>query len=157
MTKPRCCAIISPLSRTTPTTWGYSSVGRALEWHSRGQGFDSPYLHQKESTAYAVLFFLIDTADEMPCSSCQKVKKLYFTAPARCGGQLDADTERTQARGSAGVRLPASHAARSPPKQANPNCFVTTELFGFFFTLIILIDIEPPSLQSWNEGAVIYY
>ena len=25
---------------------GYSSVGRALEWHSRGQGFDSPYLHQ---------------------------------------------------------------------------------------------------------------
>ena len=24
---------------------GYSSVGRALEWHSRGQGFDSPYLH----------------------------------------------------------------------------------------------------------------
>ena len=27
--------------------WGHSSVGRALEWHSRGQGFDSPWLHQK--------------------------------------------------------------------------------------------------------------
>ena len=27
-------------------TWGCSSVGRALEWHSRGQGFDSPHLHQ---------------------------------------------------------------------------------------------------------------
>ena len=26
--------------------WGHSSVGRALEWHSRGQGFDSPWLHQ---------------------------------------------------------------------------------------------------------------
>ena len=25
---------------------GYSSAGRALEWHSRGQGFESPYLHQ---------------------------------------------------------------------------------------------------------------
>ena len=25
--------------------WGYSSVGRALEWHSRGQGFKSPILH----------------------------------------------------------------------------------------------------------------
>ncbi len=25
--------------------WGHSSVGRALEWHSRGQGFDSPWLH----------------------------------------------------------------------------------------------------------------
>ena len=23
-----------------------SSVGRALEWHSRGQGFDSPRVHQ---------------------------------------------------------------------------------------------------------------
>ena len=31
-----------------PTTWGHSSVGRALEWHSRGQGFDSPCLHQSE-------------------------------------------------------------------------------------------------------------
>ena len=26
--------------------WGHSSVGRALEWHSRGQGSDSPCLHQ---------------------------------------------------------------------------------------------------------------
>ncbi len=25
---------------------GHSSVGRALEWHSRGQGFKSPWLHQ---------------------------------------------------------------------------------------------------------------
>ena len=24
---------------------GYSSVGRALEWHSRGQRFDPAYLH----------------------------------------------------------------------------------------------------------------
>src|SRR5262249_15622932 len=25
--------------------WGCSSVGRALPWHGRGQGFDSPQLH----------------------------------------------------------------------------------------------------------------
>ena len=25
--------------------WGISSVGRALEWHSRGRGFDSLILH----------------------------------------------------------------------------------------------------------------
>jgi hypothetical protein len=31
--------------RTVPSDWGHSSVGRALEWHSRGQGFDSPWLH----------------------------------------------------------------------------------------------------------------
>lgn len=29
--------------------WGYSSAGRTLEWHSRGQGFDSPYLHHTEA------------------------------------------------------------------------------------------------------------
>jgi hypothetical protein len=27
--------------------WGYSSVGRALAWHARGQQFDSAYLHQR--------------------------------------------------------------------------------------------------------------
>ena len=27
-------------------SWGRSSVGRALEWHSRGRGFDSHRLHQ---------------------------------------------------------------------------------------------------------------
>ena len=29
--------------------WGYSSAGRALEWHSRGQRFDPAYLHQESS------------------------------------------------------------------------------------------------------------
>ena len=29
--------------------WGYSSAGRALEWHSRGQRFDPAYLHQEKS------------------------------------------------------------------------------------------------------------
>ena len=28
--------------------WGYSSAGRALEWHSRGQRFDPAYLHQQK-------------------------------------------------------------------------------------------------------------
>ena len=27
--------------------WGRSSAGRALDWQSRGQGFDSPRLHQR--------------------------------------------------------------------------------------------------------------
>jgi hypothetical protein len=31
--------------RCSAGTRGRSSVGRALEWHSRGQGFDSPRLH----------------------------------------------------------------------------------------------------------------
>lgn len=28
--------------------WGCSSIGRALAWHARGQGFDSPHLHLGE-------------------------------------------------------------------------------------------------------------
>ena len=31
----------------TIVIWACSSVGRALEWHSRGQGFDSLQVHQK--------------------------------------------------------------------------------------------------------------
>ena len=33
----------APVAATvSPLRWGYSSVGRALPWHGRGQGFDSP-------------------------------------------------------------------------------------------------------------------
>ena len=32
---------------------GRSSVGRALEWHSRGQGFDSPRLHGRTASGLA--------------------------------------------------------------------------------------------------------
>src|ERR1700722_11026729 len=31
-------------------TWGSSSVGRALAWHARRQGFDSPHLHEMRLT-----------------------------------------------------------------------------------------------------------
>ena len=30
----------------TGMNWGYSSAGRALAWHARGQRFDPAYLHQ---------------------------------------------------------------------------------------------------------------
>ena len=29
------------------TAWGRSSAGRALDWQSRGQGFDPPRLHPR--------------------------------------------------------------------------------------------------------------
>ena len=34
-----------PANATIRVPRGYSSVGRALDWQSRGQGFESPYLH----------------------------------------------------------------------------------------------------------------
>ena len=41
--------------------WGYSSAGRALEWHSRGQRFDPAYLHQKHRM-HGVFFDMRDFA-----------------------------------------------------------------------------------------------
>ena len=37
--------------RSPGKTWGRSSVGRALEWHSRGRRFDSARLHQQAPAA----------------------------------------------------------------------------------------------------------
>ncbi len=38
-------------------SWGCSSPGRALEWHSRGKGFDPPHLHQKTDTHVSVFIY----------------------------------------------------------------------------------------------------
>ncbi len=41
------------------TSWGISSVGRALDWQSRGQGFNSLMLHhknQEKSKGFKSLF-----------------------------------------------------------------------------------------------------
>ena len=35
--------------------WGYSSAGRALEWHSRGQRFDPAYLHHHNTRACGLI------------------------------------------------------------------------------------------------------
>ena len=35
----------TPCGTRGTNMWGYSSAGRALEWHSRGQRFDPAYLH----------------------------------------------------------------------------------------------------------------
>ena len=41
---------------------GYSSAGRALAWHARGQRFDPAYLHQSKSTGFHQCFFLFRPA-----------------------------------------------------------------------------------------------
>ena len=43
---------------TRQPIWGYSSAGRALEWHSRGQRFDPAYLHQQKKTVFRLSFFV---------------------------------------------------------------------------------------------------
>ena len=42
----------------TAAAWGCSSPGRALEWHSRGKGFDPPHLHHQKAEAFASAFLL---------------------------------------------------------------------------------------------------
>ena len=49
LTNRSVTAIIRRLLGAANRIWGYSSAGRALEWHSRGQRFDPAYLHQKPS------------------------------------------------------------------------------------------------------------
>src|SRR6476659_11493152 len=44
--KARCKAAKAPLEERSPKARGCSSDGRALQSHCRGQGFDSPQLHQ---------------------------------------------------------------------------------------------------------------
>ena len=40
---------IRQVGSKTDSIRGYSSAGRALEWHSRGQRFDPAYLHHRKS------------------------------------------------------------------------------------------------------------
>src|SRR3954470_2137342 len=52
-------------------TWGYSSAGRALAWHARGQRFDPAYLHQRK------------TLDQSPSPSSRGLGHRPFTAVTR--------------------------------------------------------------------------
>lgn len=49
------CVIISMLD-----PWGIGEVGIALDWQSRGQGFESPILHQIKNTAFMVVFLIFE-------------------------------------------------------------------------------------------------
>ena len=51
-------AIIKKRGYITLILWGYSSVGRALQWHCRGQEFDPPYLHHLPLKLLALRGFL---------------------------------------------------------------------------------------------------
>ena len=56
---------------------GCSSLGRALEWHSRGSRFDPDHLHQEKSTTSVVLFCFVRQRcfgfTLLPCSGVSPV------------------------------------------------------------------------------------
>ena len=81
-----CCGIyaaaqhstIDPSDIVCPARRGYSSAGRALEWHSRGHRFEPDYLHHKKSLENAefssiLKAFLIFKAKLIKCINQHKM------------------------------------------------------------------------------------
>ena len=66
-----------------PVIWGYSSAGRALEWHSRGQRFDPAYLHQKTCNASCGSFLLVRLQKTSQKSSSKIVPFAYYLHSAK--------------------------------------------------------------------------
>ena len=96
-------------------TWGYSSVGRALASHVRGQGFDSPYLHQR--------FELRLKAIQRTGSSAQ-MPLPFSLARTLPRSPLRSDNGHRNRDGSLCSPIPSSHCSSlrlplSPPRQQN--------------------------------------
>ena len=78
-----CAKVVAFCSATCynmPCPWGYSSVGRALEWHSRGQGFDSPYLHRSGLFSFC-LGQMVETKECTPDDALLASVRLHAIAP----------------------------------------------------------------------------
>ena len=87
---------------SVPDTWGYSSAGRALAWHARGQEFDPPYLHHKESDNHAVYeprgYFLLHEKSKKVSTRVSNKKndsnqqqELRMAAKVLCDGPFASD------------------------------------------------------------------
>ena len=57
--KKKLLAICKILWYTIKVPWGCSSLGRALEWHSRGSRFDPDHLHQEKKHDVSRAFFVL--------------------------------------------------------------------------------------------------
>ena len=90
---------------------GYSSAGRALEWHSRGQRFDPAYLHQKKRTSARASFSFGDGKKGRSAVRTQGfLLRSKSGAQRRCGAAAKSAVSR---RAQPGVsRL-------SPPKETD--------------------------------------
>ena len=80
-TSGRICAIISTV-RCGNALRGISAVGSAFEWHSKGQGFDSPMLH------HLITHVLIQGMGDVFCI-CEGIKRqitgiICYILPSAC-------------------------------------------------------------------------
>lgn len=63
-------------------TWGISSVGRAFEWHSKGQRFNSAMLHHLKSRYHISGFFNINVCS--PKKTLKKVELVLSGVTVKC-------------------------------------------------------------------------
>ena len=107
------------------TFWGYSSAGRALEWHSRGQRFDPAYLHQKQRPS-GRFFRLVGIVGVKRVKAVRQASDRQ-TRVCRCDFSRRSETERDPfEKWELPTRLP-------PPK---------TTAFGSLFLYSVHINIR---------------
>ena len=105
---------------TVLKTWGCSSPGRALEWHSRGKGFDPPHLHQNkpQDKCPAVLF----------CTEMQVCKKPLGILRSTC---VQTRTIRPEIRKIPAVNRACAVSAVRLPLISTKTCAVS--VFSCFY------------------------
>ena len=114
-------AIINHASRHN-RIWGYSSAGRALEWHSRGQRFDPAYLHQQNRTSCRMPCFCFVGGDKRR-EKCCAVRRQAF-----CHRQM---TSRTSVRRTFAAGKRKCEDSRSS-KAAEYPAYPTTPIFTHY-------------------------
>ncbi len=89
----------TPWHLWTAPRWGHSSVGRALEWHSRGRRFDSAWLHQNTPTGLRRSERRGLSRNAEACPPLSRVT----ASPGAASGRLTRRTRRSSRRKRGGV------------------------------------------------------
>ena len=112
------------------TFWGYSSAGRALEWHSRGQRFDPAYLHQIKNTTFWSFFYLVGIVGAKRVKAVRQASDRQ-TRVCRCDFSRRSETERDPFK-----------KWELPPRLPPPISSLIIVLKRFFYTCFSLIFLS---------------
>ena len=105
--------IMTARAASQPSTGcrGISSVGRALEWHSRGQGFESPILHSnQEETDLAP-----GRAGVFSCAPTSPVEKTYSLGCTESTNGCSGSDPMTMVAHSSSAHTRCAHPATDDP------------------------------------------